>query len=255
MSAYFLAQITITDPDTYQKYLDGYDEIFSHYRGQVIAVDDAPTVLEGEFHRKRVVLVQFPDEQSLRAWYDSSAYQQLAQFRRAASEADLLVVHGRKPSVFSADQPNPSPGGKVELREISGDTVRTICRLAVRGDQEKFVAPNAVSIAQAHFSQHDWFRAIYADDIPVGFVMLEDQPDKPEYYLWRFMIDARYQGMGFGKQAIDLIVAHVRTRPNATELLTSVLQGEGGPQQFYEKLGFVLTGEYEEGEAIMRLVL
>jgi diamine N-acetyltransferase len=85
--------------------------------------------------------------------------------------------------------------------------------------------------------------------------MLQDQPEKPEYYLWRFMIDARYQGMGFGLQAMALLIEHVRGRPNATELLTSVFQAEGGPQEFYEKLGFELTGEYEEGEAMMRRIL
>lgn len=143
----------------------------------------------------------------------------------------------------------------VSLREVTSETVRAICNLKVRPDQQKFVAPNAVSIAQAYFSEFAWFRAIYADDTPVGFLMLEDQPEKPEYYLWRMMIDARYQRMGLGRQALSLLVEHVRQRPNATELLTSVHVAEGGPQPFYERLGFVLTGEYEDGEAMMRLGL
>jgi diamine N-acetyltransferase len=149
----------------------------------------------------------------------------------------------------------PPPKSTVTLQEISADTVRDICNLAVRDDQRKFVAPNAVSIAQAYFSDHAWFRAINADDTIVGFLMLEDQPEKPEYYLWRFMIDARWQGMGLGRRALELLIDHVRTRPNAKELLTSVLQAPGGPQGFYEKLGFKLTGEYEEGEAMMSLDL
>ena len=148
-----------------------------------------------------------------------------------------------------------SPDSDVTLREVTADTVRTICRLDVHEDQRQFVAPNAVSIAQAYFSEHAWFRAIYAGDTPVGFLMLEDRPEKPEYYLWRFMIDARYQGMGFGRKALELLIEHVRTRPGATELLTSVHQAEGGPQGFYESMGFTLTGEYEEGEAVMRLHL
>ena len=149
----------------------------------------------------------------------------------------------------------PSPRSKVTLREITADTVRVICSLSVREEQRKFVAPNAVSIAQAYFSKHAWFRAIYADETPVGFLMLEDQSEKPEYYLWRFMIDARYQGMGFGCRALKLLIEHVRARPNATELLTSVHQAEGGPEGFYERMGFELTGEWEESEAMMRLRL
>lgn len=143
----------------------------------------------------------------------------------------------------------------VSLREVTADTVREICDLAVRDDQKGFVAPNAVSIAQAYFSKEAWFRAVYADDAPVGFVMLYDDPEKPEYFLWRFMIDARYQSMDFGRRALRIVIDHVRQRPNATELLTSVVQEEGGPQAFYERLGFALTGAFEDGEALMRLGL
>ncbi len=148
-----------------------------------------------------------------------------------------------------------STHSKVTLQEITADTVRTICNLSVRDEQQKFVTPNAVSIAQAYFSEYAWFRAIYANITPIGFLMLADKPEEAEYYLWRFMIDARYQGMGFGHRALLLLIDRVKTRPNATQLLTSVVQGEGSPQGFYEKLGFKLIGEYEEEEAIMKLIL
>ena len=146
----------------------------------------------------------------------------------------------------------------VTLREITAATVNAILKLKVAPTQEQFVANNAVSIAQAHFSKHAWFRAIYADETPVGFLMLHDEPDGaegPVYYLWRFMIDARYQKLGFGRQAIQLLFAHVRTRPNATELLLSYVPQAGGPQPFYESLGFVHTGREEHGELEMRLTL
>ena len=146
-------------------------------------------------------------------------------------------------------------GSDVALREITKESLDAILALRVTEKQRGFVADNARSIAQAHFSQHAWFKAIYADETPVGFVMLWDDPAKPEYYLWRLMIDARYQGNGFGQRAVELLIEHVRPRPNATELFTSVVQAEGGPQGFYERLGFELTGDYEDGEAVMRLAL
>jgi len=145
--------------------------------------------------------------------------------------------------------------GRISLREINEDTVREICDLAVSPSQKDFVAPNGTSIAQAHFSDKAWFRGIYEDETPVGFLMLEDNPAKPEYYLWRFMIDARHQGNQFGRRAMELLIAHVAQRPNARELLTSVVQEPGGPRKFYEKLGFRLTGDYEDGEAMMSLAL
>lgn len=143
----------------------------------------------------------------------------------------------------------------VTLREITEDTVREICGLAVSPAQEKFVAQNGTSIAQAHFSDKAWFRGIYVDETPVGFVMLEVDHDKPEYYLWRFMIDARYQRKKFGHAALALVIQHVASFPTATELLTSVVEHPDGPQGFYEKVGFRMTGEYEDGEAMMSLPL
>lgn len=143
--------------------------------------------------------------------------------------------------------------GEVTLREITEKTVRTICRLSVTDAQQAFVAANAVSIAQAHFSPQAWFRAIYADETPVGFVMLREDPEKPQYFLWRMMIDSRYQGKQYGRLAMLLVIEHVKTRPGATQLLTSVVQEAGGPQRFYERLGFKLTGKHRQDEAIMRL--
>jgi diamine N-acetyltransferase len=144
---------------------------------------------------------------------------------------------------------------EVSLREVTKETVRQICDLKVRDDQNKFVAPNAVSIAQAYFFDTAWFRAIYADDTPVGFVMLEKNTEKPEYFLWRMMIDARYQGEGFGREAMLLLIDYVRSLPNATELITSCVPGEGSPERFYSKLGFGRTGRMYDEEIEMRLEL
>jgi diamine N-acetyltransferase len=143
----------------------------------------------------------------------------------------------------------------VTLREITAETVRAICRLEVAPEQRGFVAPNAVSIAQAHFEPKAWFRAVYADEEPVGFVMLFEDIEKPEYYLWRFMVAAEHQGRGYGKRALDLVVEHVRELPGATELRSSYVRGDRGPQGFYLGYGFEETGEVEEGEHVIRLEL
>ena len=143
----------------------------------------------------------------------------------------------------------------VSLREITKETVNSILNLSVTKEQEQFVASNAFSIAQAHFSEDAWFRAIYADDTPVGFLMLSDQPSKGEYYLWRFMVDAQYQGKGYGQRALELLIEHVRTRPNAKELFLSHVPGPGSPEGFYRKLNFEHTGEQAGEELVMKLTL
>ena len=145
----------------------------------------------------------------------------------------------------------------VTLREITEETVVPVCKLSdtLSARQKKMVAPNALSIAQAHYSKYAWFRAIYADETPVGFIMLYDNPEKPEYFLWRLMIAGPYQGLGYGEKAVQLLIEYVRRRPGAKELLVSCVEEEGGPQGFYAKLGFKRTGEMLHEEAVMRLAL
>lgn len=143
----------------------------------------------------------------------------------------------------------------VTLREVTRETLRDVLRLEVSPEQRGFVANNAASIAEAHFSPEAWFRAIYAGEEPVGFLMLSDKPEEPEYFLWRLMVGAEHQGRGYGRRALERLVEHVRGRPGATELLVSVVQEEGNPQPFYEALGFASTGVVEDGELVLRYAL
>lgn len=144
---------------------------------------------------------------------------------------------------------------EVTLREVTAETVRAICALEVAPEQRGFVAPNAVSIAQAHFEPKAWFRAVYAGEEPVGFVMLHEDIEKREYYLWRFMVAAEHQRRGYGRRALDLVVDRVRGLPGANALLSSFVPGEHGPRGFYLDYGFVETGEVDEGEHVIRLAL
>jgi diamine N-acetyltransferase len=147
------------------------------------------------------------------------------------------------------------PEAAVTLREVTAETVRAVCALEVAPAQRRYVAPNAVSIAQAHFEPKAWFRAVYADEEPVGFVMLHEDTEKPEYFLWRFMVAAEHQGKGYGRRALDLVVEHVRSLPGARVLGSSFVPGEQGPKAFYLRYGFVETGELDEGEHVIQLDL
>ena len=146
---------------------------------------------------------------------------------------------------------------EVTLREITAETVVEICKLSdtLPEPQRNMVAPNALSIAQAHFSDKAWFRAIYAGSKPVGFIMLYEDVDKPEYYLWRLMVAGPEQGNGYGQTAVERLIEYVKTRPGAEKLLVSYVPTDGGPEPFYSKLGFVPTGEMHEGEVVAALSL
>lgn len=144
---------------------------------------------------------------------------------------------------------------KVTLQEITFETVQTVINLEVAEDQRRYVAPNAHSIAEAHFSDKAWFRAIYTGETPVGFVMLYIDPEEPKYFLWRLMVDQDHQKKGVGFQAMQQVIEYVRTLPGASLLETSYQPGNGDPSGFYYKLGFVETGELLEGEKVLRLRL
>lgn len=94
MPIYIVAQIRISDRDRYAAYESGFMEIFSRHNGHLLAVDDAPEVIEGTWPHTRTVLIAFPSRDDAMAWYRSDAYQQLAQHRFAASDADIVLIQG-----------------------------------------------------------------------------------------------------------------------------------------------------------------
>lgn len=149
----------------------------------------------------------------------------------------------------------------VSLREITAETVRQVTSLSVNPDQQRFVASNAISLAEALFSEEAWYRAIYVGESPAGFVMLYDEslrakpPPAPQVGLWRFMIDARFQGQGTGAAALQQVIAHVMSRGLFASLVTSYVPGPGCPERFYVRAGFRHTGKVDDGEVVLELPL
>ena len=148
-----------------------------------------------------------------------------------------------------------APG--VHLREITDDNRDATCALRVAPGQERFVASVAESLEDAATEPeaNPWVRAVYLDDEPVGFVMLswnapdEDRP-AGRFFLWRLLVDTRFQGRGIGRAVLQQIAELVRAE-GASELLTSYVPGEGGPGPFYRRLGFEPTGEIDDGEIVL----
>lgn len=92
MSVYIVARIDIEDRERYGQYEAGFMEIFASHGGKLLAVDESPEVIEGEWPVTRTVLIEFPDRDAALAWYRSEDYQQLAQHRFAASKGDIAML-------------------------------------------------------------------------------------------------------------------------------------------------------------------
>jgi diamine N-acetyltransferase len=155
------------------------------------------------------------------------------------------------------ERPHTTSTMPVTLREITSETVRAVTKLSVSESQQGFVAPNAVSLAQALFSDDAWYRAVYDAEELVGFVMLSDEslkkepPPEPKIFLWRLMIDQRYQRRGIGREVMRLVLEYVRSRPGIVGFYTSYVPEPGGPGPFYLGLGFEPNGEVQDGEVVM----
>jgi uncharacterized protein (DUF1330 family) len=92
MKCFFIAQINIQDQAGYDRYLAGFDQVFNSFRGEVLAVDDHSTILEGNWPYHRTVLIRFPDKQEALRWYNSPAYQKLVKHRWQAASANIVLV-------------------------------------------------------------------------------------------------------------------------------------------------------------------
>jgi diamine N-acetyltransferase len=149
----------------------------------------------------------------------------------------------------------------VSLRAIDDSNRSAVEALSVSPLQERFVAGVAESLVEAVEDPggRAIYWAVYAGDDPVGFVMISDDVDGPEYipqYLWRLLIDRRYQGRGYGTAALGLVVDYFRGRPGVEVMWTSCGEGEGGPLGFYERYGFEQTGERVfDNEILLRLAI
>jgi uncharacterized protein (DUF1330 family) len=94
MKCYFSAQISIHDEDEYEKYLENFDDIFSRYKGEYLAIDESPVLLEGNWNYTKSVLIKFNSESEFNDWYYSDDYQKILKHRLAAAKCDTILLKG-----------------------------------------------------------------------------------------------------------------------------------------------------------------
>lgn len=128
-----------------------------------------------------------------------------------------------------------SNSNKLRLVKVDYKNYISLCKLRVKKNQENYVASNVGSLAVAYVATlaggYPQPFGIYLGDQPIGFLMIGYYPslkmakkwaDEGEatpyfmdqsYLIWRFMIDKKYQGKGYGKEALQLALDYVRTFP------------------------------------------
>lgn len=159
----------------------------------------------------------------------------------------------------------------LRLESVNGKNVWEILELSVKEEQLNFVAGNDRSIIEAYTAitggGHAFPFGIYADNVPVGFLMvgygIDDYWDNApliadnNYNLWRLMIDKRYQHNGYGKKAVKLALDFIKTKPcgEAEYCWLSYDPDNAAARKLYHSFGFAETGDKDGDELIAALKL
>jgi diamine N-acetyltransferase len=137
--------------------------------------------------------------------------------------------------------------------KITEDNYRECIRLKVAEDQTNHVATNAAALAKAYvyYNTATPF-AVYNDNSMVGFLLLRIYEESC-YLIDQFMIDERYQGKGYGKQAMKLLIEMMIKEKKYSKVILCYIEGDEIAKNLYSGLGFHLTGEVDEDEVLMEM--
>jgi diamine N-acetyltransferase len=154
---------------------------------------------------------------------------------------------------------DPLGGGDVMLRPLTEENRPALEALRVATAQGAFVSSVTDSLAEAerYADANPLIFGLYDRETPVGFVMIADEVDDPDFiahFLWKLLIDERFQRRGFGTAALDLVAAYFRSKGVPT-MWTSAGEGEGSPIPFYERYGFVRDGVHEDDDGSREIML
>lgn len=94
MTVYVVAQLTFTNENLYRRYQSRFAGVFKQFNGRVLAADESPVLLEGEWSRNKIVMMAFPDEAEARRFLDSPGYREISEDRIAGAETVALLVKG-----------------------------------------------------------------------------------------------------------------------------------------------------------------
>jgi uncharacterized protein (DUF1330 family) len=94
VTVYAIAQLRFTDRAAYDRYQIRFMDVFRRYQGTLLAADESPQLIEGEWDRDKVVLMSFPDESAFRLWSESPEYQEISKDRRSGADTVVLLAKG-----------------------------------------------------------------------------------------------------------------------------------------------------------------
>jgi diamine N-acetyltransferase len=141
----------------------------------------------------------------------------------------------------------------VSFKEITRDNFWDCIELTVAKEQVDFVTSNAVSIAQSKIQPECTPLAVYDDDIMIGFIMYCIDEDDGEYWIYRMMIDEKYQSKGYGKKSLEKLLDMIKQDKSHDKIFLGVHKESTYAVALYKSFGFDFNGQVFGSEYIMRL--
>ncbi|MFT4052746.1 MAG: GNAT family N-acetyltransferase [Microbacterium sp.] len=148
---------------------------------------------------------------------------------------------------------------ELRLEELSAATIVAVNTMSLKPGQEQFLAPTSYAVAGAVVDPRTaWQRVVLDGDEVVGFVSANFDPDAEQEHfrsvLWRINVDADDQGRGVGRFAVEQLLEQARAR--GVDRVTVIYEaGQGGPENFFTRVGFVPVDETEYGEVVAEIRL
>lgn len=97
MTIYAVALLSFIEREAYNRYQARFMDVFRRCDGRLLAADECPIVIEGNWDRDKVVLLSFPREGAFRQFFESPEYQEIAKHRKAGADTILLLIRGISP--------------------------------------------------------------------------------------------------------------------------------------------------------------
>lgn len=132
----------------------------------------------------------------------------------------------------------------VEIVEVNAENWYECCELEVSQEQTKYIESNAISIAQSKFEPTLKPYAIYSGEKVVGFLMYNSILEELDgYWVYRIMVDKKFQGQSIGKKATKLMILEMAKLPNVKKIVVGYHLDNSEAHNLYSSLGFINNGD------------
>jgi diamine N-acetyltransferase len=145
----------------------------------------------------------------------------------------------------------------ITLEPVTIENFETLLEMQLPPEQDRWLANNACSIAQASFYP-DWRTlAICCDGAPAGFLLYDiaSRDEAGHYGIYRFMVDHPRQGQGIGRRAMELLLVELRAQPDARRITICYKPENTAARGLYLSCGFSEVGIDDSGEMIAEIRL